>query len=185
MPLPTHPSRDEGDLIDAVVDGSETAFRTLYDFHTPPLRYLARPLVGGNRGEEDDVVQETWIRAVRGLGRFRRDSTLRTWLIGVTIRVAREHLRRNGRWDTRPNALEPTQSPEPLGERLDLERGLARLPARLRTVVLLHDVEGLTHREIAGQLEIAVGSSKAFLSHGRRLLRDCLDGYRTEKPSNA
>ncbi len=57
---------------------------------------------------------------------------------------------------------------------MDLERAIARLPNRARTVFVLHDVEGYRHREIATMADMAVGTSKAQLSRARRLLREAL-----------
>ena len=70
-------------------------------------------------------------------------------------------------------ADDPDQ-PDWVHERLDLEAALGRLPAGYRTVVILHDVEGWTHEQIAERLDVAVSTSKSQLSRGRRVLRSLL-----------
>ena len=156
------------------LDGSEAAFRTLYRRHTPRLRGLVLRLVGGVGDELDDVVQESWLRACASLDRFRWESALSTWLCGIGVRTALEALRRGERWA----ADEPLQhfaaaGPVP-GDGIDLERALAGLPPRQRAVMVLHDVEGYTHEEVAELLGIAAGTSKSQLAHARRALRCAL-----------
>jgi len=131
--------------------------------------------LGGDELEADDVVQETWIKALEKLPGFRWDASLRTWLTGIALNTCRSLLRRRDRhWLEVTDERAPTVPGLPVGERLDLEAGLARLPAGYRTVVVLHDVEGYTHEEIAAQLQIAVNTSKSQLSRARRALRRLL-----------
>jgi RNA polymerase sigma factor (sigma-70 family) len=155
--------------------GDERAFRELYARHTPRLYALVLRIVGGDGHHAEDVVQETWIRAAAGLGSFRWESAFSTWLTGIGINCARGLLRREGRWEPLDAAAEPWTPPAPTGERVDLERALVLLPAGYRTVLLLHDVEGFTHREIAERLGCAPGTSKSQLSHARRALRRMLE----------
>src|SRR5262245_23379726 len=78
----SHPS--DRDLADAVRDhGDEHAFRALYRRHTPQLYPLVRRLLAGGPGEAEDVVQETWLRAVQALDRFRWESAFATWITGI------------------------------------------------------------------------------------------------------
>jgi RNA polymerase sigma-70 factor (ECF subfamily) len=154
----------------------ETAFRALYRRHTPRLLAFVSRLVGHGEAEAEDVVQETWIRACDGLARFRWEARFSTWLLGIGLNVARERLGR----PERTAALEPERLPEPSGppacgeDRLDLERSIRLLPDGYRTVLLLHDVEGLKHVEIARRLGITTGTSKSQLFNARRMLRSML-----------
>lgn len=150
---------------------SEEAFRLLYRAHTPYLFCLALRLSGGRPDEAEDVLQETWIRAAQRMDAFRWQSSLRTWLAGFVINCCRELRRR------RPSAFRdlsaPTpdrQSPCPTGV-LDLDRLVAALPDGQREVLVLFDVEGYTHEEIAQRLDIARGTSKSRLFEARRTLR--------------
>ncbi|HEY2956355.1 MAG TPA: RNA polymerase sigma factor [Candidatus Eisenbacteria bacterium] len=174
MPLS---SVDDRSLADAVSgSGDERAFRELYRRHTPALYQLVLRMLGGMTADAEDVVQETWIRAVRQLTKFRWESSLRTWVSAIGLNLARETLRRRARTRTEEldKRLELRVAPVRDGERIDLERAIARLPNGYRTVLVLHDVEGYTHEEISRQLQIAVGTSKSQLFDARRAVRSLL-----------
>jgi RNA polymerase sigma-70 factor, ECF subfamily len=155
--------------------GEEAAFRQLYARHTPRLYLLVLRIVGGSEHDAEDVVQETWIRATAALEGFRWESAFATWLAGIGINCARALLRRQGRWVALEPADEPWRPPPRDGDRIDLERALALLPAGYRAVIVLHDVEGYTHEEIGERLGIAAGTSKSQLFHARRTLRRLLE----------
>jgi len=156
-------------------DADERAFRTLYRRHTPRLYQFALRVLGGDEPEAEDVVQETWIRAVEKLRGFRWDANLNTWLTGIALNVCRGLFRRKDRkWMEIREDLELAVPPRPEHERIDLEEALVKLPPGYRTVLVLHDVEGFTHEEIAGQLDVSVNTSKSQLFHARRTLRSLL-----------
>lgn len=173
--------REASDLSDrelarrVVRDGDEAAFRALYRRHTPTLYPFVLRVLGGSAEEAEDVLQDTWLRAVRALPRFRWASSFRTWLTGIGLNRAREVLRHRARAARSPEGFEVPVAPPRTGERLDLERAIARLPDGYRTVLLLHDVEGFTHPEISERLDIAVGTSRSQLHHARRTLRSLLE----------
>lgn len=174
---------DERALCQAVVEaGDERAFRELYRRHTPAIYQLVLRMLGGSQPDAEDVVQEAWIRAVRKLDGFRWESSLRTWLSAIALNQARETLRRRGRALVTevPEGLEVQARPARDGERIDLERAIARLPSGYRSVLVLHDIEGFTHEEIGHQLGIAVGTSKSQLFDARRSMRALL-----QKPAEA
>jgi RNA polymerase sigma-70 factor (ECF subfamily) len=169
---------DDRTLVAAILaSGDEAAFRTLFRRHSPSLGALARRLLGGAAADADDAVQESWIRACRKLASFRWDSAFRTWLSGILVNRCRE-LRR----EIRPS-FEPPVEDEPAAVdtsngnlRVDLERAIAGLPDGYRTVLVLHDIEGYMHEDIARFLEIDAGTSKSQLSRARRALRVALEG---------
>lgn len=170
-------SPDDRELADAVIrDGNERAFRTLYRRYTPMLYPFVLRVLGGSVADAEDVVQETWVRAVKQLGKFRWESSLRTWLTAIALNLSREVLRKRGRERTEELQPQhaPTARPGRESERLDLESAIARLPAGYRTVLVLHDIEGFTHEEISQQLAIAVGTSKSQLFDARRAMRALL-----------
>jgi RNA polymerase sigma-70 factor (ECF subfamily) len=163
-------------LADLVVyQGDEDAFRVLYRRHTPSVYQFVLRLVGGNVQEAEDVIQETWMRAARGLGGFRWKSALRSWLTGIALNRVRELARKKkrslveveGDWEI-PAALRDP------GVRIDLDRALELLPPGFRTVLVLHDVEGFTHQEIGSQLGITDGTSKSQLHGARKAMRRIL-----------
>lgn len=156
--------------------GDEAAFRALYGRHTPRLYRVARRFVGDADGSAEDVIQETWITAALRFGSFRWESSLATWLTGIAINHCRERIRLRERGGGQP--LAPSREPAaPAREdcRLDVESALLRLAPGYREVLVLHDVEGFTHQEIAQLLEIEAGTSKSQLFRARRALREQLE----------
>jgi RNA polymerase sigma-70 factor (ECF subfamily) len=161
----------------------ESAFRQLYRRHTPSLYLLARRLLGGAHSAED-AIQDTWLRASGRLDSFRWESSLRTWLCGIAVNRCREMLKgAEGSRGTNPfdSVQEPVYSartfPAP-EERIDLEHAISLLPAGSRGVLVLHDIEGRTHVEIAVMLEIDEGTSRSQLFKARHALREILSARR-------
>ena len=153
----------------------EGAFRELYRRHAPSLNQMIVRLVGGSNGDAEDVIQSTWVRAIEGLARFRWESDLRTWLTGIAINCSREQLRRRKRdqgseWVEKLELADPPRINRQIS-RIDLERAIDKLPDGYREVLILHDVEGYTHDEIAGLLGIESGTSKSQLSRARKAMR--------------
>jgi RNA polymerase sigma-70 factor (ECF subfamily) len=173
-------SRDDDRALVArfVASREEAAFRALYRRHAPFLyRFLLR-LSGGDGAAAEEGVQETWIRAAQSLPDFAWRSSLKTWLAGIAIRSWREARRTSGREVEFPEeatlpAARPIRSEI---ARVDLERALAALPAGYRRAILLHDVEGYTHEEVAELTGVDIGTSKSQLSRARSALRARLSG---------
>ncbi len=163
--------QDDRDLVNHFLQTrDESSFRTLYSRHTPKIYLLALRLMSGNQPDAEDAVQEAWIQAVRNLSAFRWESSLRTWLCGITIRCSRKLISRK-----RPELpLDTERATGDPADPLHLESLIHRLPAGYREVLVLHDVEGYTHEEIGRLLEIQQGTSKSQLFHARRLLRNWL-----------
>jgi RNA polymerase sigma-70 factor (ECF subfamily) len=157
-----------------LADRDEGAFSALYQAHTPFLWRLAFRLCRGAHAEAEDVVQETWARSVRLLPRFAWGSALRTWLVGILINCQHERFRATLRHGAPDDAVESSRDPAPAADAVDLERAIASLSEELRTVLLLFDLEGYTHEEIAIMLQIPAGTSKSRLFTARRTLRERL-----------
>ncbi len=154
----------------------ERPFRDLYRRHTPALFRVAWRLIG-IRQDAEDIVQETWVRAAEALPRFAWRSSLRTWLAGIVVNLCRELGRARGRIsvirhspEVARNVTIETQD-HVTQDRVDLERAISRLPAGYREVVVLHEIEGYTHKEIGLLLGIDEGTSKSQLHHARDALR--------------
>ena len=174
MSAPQRSHRSDRDLVEAVLQHKdELAFRELYRRHTPRLFALVARLLARGDDEAEDVVQEVWLHAFESLPRFEWGSSFATWLTGVGLNRVRDRIRKYGR--SRETAMEVV--PEvaavdaPPEVRVDLERMIATLPDEQRLVLVLHDVEGMKHREIAEQLEIPEGTSKTLLFNARHRLR--------------
>lgn len=170
---------DDDVLIRRFLAGDEAAFRALYRAHAPRLRMTILRVLGQRRQEADDVLQDAWVSACRALHQFRGESRFSTWLAAIAIRTARRRMD----WNLDHVELDDqlAAAPAPAGQAVDLERALARLTDAHRAVVVLHDVEGYTHEEIAEALGIAAGTSRSLLTRGRRSLRRLL----TSEPSHA
>jgi RNA polymerase sigma-70 factor (ECF subfamily) len=166
----------EDHLIARVIAGDESAFRILFRQHSGAMFAVALRLLGRRRADAEDAVQEAWLRAIRSLATFRKESTLRTWLIGIAVRCSLESCRRRGPVafdDDAARVDEPAIAPV---DCLDLDRAIAALADGYRHVLVLHDVHGYTHAEIASLLGIDEGTSKSQLSRGRALVRRALSG---------
>jgi RNA polymerase sigma-70 factor, ECF subfamily len=165
---------DEQTLIALLVRERDPAvWATLYTTHTPMLYALALRLVG-NGSDAEDIVHDTWLRAMGALSGFRGRSSFRTWLAGILVNRTREHLRERPQ-EPLDDKLYPDIEAMPRlpldVDAIDLERALGRMPHRYREVVLLYDVEGFTHAEISELLGVAIGTSKSQLARGRGWLR--------------
>lgn len=170
--------RPDRELVAAVVNGGdERAFRLLYRRHTPKLLRVAVRLTDDRGGVAEDIVHDTWIRAAARFERFEWRSSLSTWLTGFLINRVRE-LRRD--WaqeggEASAGAAEVESRPVQLDERLDLRQAVAALPDGYRAAIVLHDIEGYTHDDVASLLGIDVGTSKSQLARARRSLRRWLE----------
>lgn len=170
---------DDRELVRQFLESrSEAAFLRLYDRHTDGMFRFAARLSGGPGAEPAEIVQEAWLRAIEALPRFRGDSSLRTWLCAIVRNRWREVRQRSGRAEQFRliEGRKPPQVVKPRVEGPALEQALARLPEGYREVLLLHDVEGYTHEEIARNFGIAEGTSKSQLHRARRALRAALAG---------
>jgi RNA polymerase sigma-70 factor (ECF subfamily) len=161
--------------------GDAAAFEELYRGQAPRLFGLACRIVG--RADAEDLLQEIFLTAHRKLPLYKGESSIGTWLFRLGTNLCLDHLRSRGarfahvteELDEAPEAT-PAQSGAVLGvvDRIDLERALASLPPGCRSVFVLHDVEGLEHREIGEWLGISEGTSKSQLHKARMRLRKLL-----------
>ena len=165
-------------LVRAAGLGDTRAFEALYRKHSRRVFAVVWRLSGGQVARAEDLVQDAFIRAWQALPNFRFESAFSTWLHRLAVNTALMEIRsRAGGEDceTEASSLETLASHDTAGQRtrdqIDLERVIATLPERARAVLVLHDVEGWKHEEIAAQLGMAVGSSKAQLHRARHLLR--------------
>jgi RNA polymerase sigma-70 factor (ECF subfamily) len=148
---------------------SEPAFSVLYDRHTPAVYQTAWRILGGGTHAAEDVVQDAWIRAISTIDRWRGEGAFGAWLRGIAAHVAIDTVRSELRF-TDATELDWIFD-DSTSDRLDLETAIARLPPGYRAVLLLHDVEGFTHEEIAEQLGVTTGTTKAQLFKARRAVR--------------
>lgn len=130
-----------------------------------------------------DLAQEAWIRILRGLPEFRGDSLLSSWIHRVTVNTAlavkQSEQRRHARDDEFAAAPQRITDSSGKGEhlllRMELERALDQLPDGMRRVIVLHDLEGYTHEEIAEAMSTTPSTSRSQLGRARAKLRNALD----------
>jgi RNA polymerase sigma-70 factor (ECF subfamily) len=172
----------DASLVDSAKSGDIAAFEALYRSNRDRIYALLWRICGGDAALAEDLLQEAFIRAWQKLDSFRGESSFGTWLHRLSANVAlgdrRTRLRRVGREVSMDDVVERTAMGDRdvfAGKRMDLEKAIARLPERARTVLVLYDIEGYKHAEIAEMTGMAVGSSKAQLHRARKLIREVLD----------
>jgi RNA polymerase sigma-70 factor (ECF subfamily) len=170
-------------LVERCRKGDLAAFETIYRTHSGRLYSVACRMLG-NPADAEDLLQDIFLAAHRKLDSFRGESALGTWLFRLATNLCLDHLRSRA---ARAGQMTGTLDDEPgladAGSRrfadrtvakMDLERALAQLPEGCRTAFVLHDVEGLEHKEVADMLGIAEGTSKSQVHKARLRLRAML-----------
>jgi RNA polymerase sigma-70 factor, ECF subfamily len=166
-------------LVAAARKGDMKAFERLYRLHSGKVMGLCLRMTR-RRDAAEDCVQQTFIRAWRSLAAFEGRSAFGTWLHRIAVNEVLTHERNHGtRAESDDEAVADAhaapvefQRDYDAGEVMDVERALATLPPGSRHVVVLQTVYGYSHEEVADMLGIAVGTCKAQLHRGRRLLRE-------------
>jgi len=168
----------EATLVARARSGEVQAFETLYRLHLRPLYGLCWRLCDGDARRADQATQDSFIKAWEKLPGFRADSKFGTWLHRIAVNQVLGEYRLLRRWtsfeDAPPEPAPRVGDAERSDLRCDLEAALARLPKGARAVLILHDVEGYKHEEIAELTGIAVGTSKAQLHRARKLMKEQL-----------
>jgi RNA polymerase sigma-70 factor (ECF subfamily) len=163
-------------LIPASRVGDGHAYRKLYERHVGAVYTFLRWMCG-NVAEAEELTQDVFVRAWENLDRFEGRSSLSTWLARIAINAYRERRRSFARWNRgRVDYLEASEIASgdgscPRETLMDLERAIRSLPRRARTVLVLAEIGGYRHAEIASMMGISVGASKAQLNRAKRLLR--------------
>ncbi len=184
-------SPDLTGLVTAARSGDRSAFDELVKATYTDMYTLAYRLTG-NEEDARDVVQDAYLRAYRGLRRFRGDARFTTWMYRITANCASTHLAKRARTrhddlddefdlvDTEPEH-DPERQAESGYERDRLARALAELPPRLRAVIVLRDIYDLPHESIAAELGITEAAAKVRLHRARRKLRERLFPSRSDQ----
>lgn len=170
-------------LVERCRTGDLAAFEEIYRMHSGKLYSLACRMLG-NPTDAEDLLQEIFLSAHRKLDGFRGDAALGTWLYRLATNQCLDYLRSraarsNHVTDTMEDDLSiPDMKSRGIADRtvakMDLERAVAMLPQGARAAFVLHDVQGLEHREVAAALGIAEGTSKSQVHKARLRLRTLL-----------
>jgi len=181
MPTPD-PNQRDLDLVRRFQAGDESAFDRLVETHRRDLYRLAYRLAG-NHADADDMAQETFLRIYRSLGRFRRESSFRTWATRILLNLATD--RRRELANQRQSSLEdlgPSEHPcTPGGQGTvlrdeALRKAVGCLPRRQRETLILRVFEEMKFHEIAAVMGCTIGTAKANFFHALRRLRQRVRG---------
>lgn len=164
--------------------GDPEAFQEVYQRFAEMVFGLALRM-SGDREEAADLSQETFLRVYRHLGRFRGQSSLKTWIYRITINCCRTRLRKRSRrrfegpLEHLEELADPRSGPEDRALGQDLGRRLAlaitKLPVAFREAVVLRDVQGLSYGEIGEALGVRIGTVRSRIARGRERLRGLLE----------
>jgi len=152
------------------------AFHLLIDRHAAAMLRLAETLVPRSQDAED-LLQETFLAAFRGVGTFEGRSSVKTWLYAILFRQAALFRRRRGMTSLAlsddASRLTPSHT-DAIEARLDLQAALARLPGDFRAILILRELDGLSYDEIASVLALPRGTVESRLHRARAALRKML-----------
>jgi RNA polymerase sigma-70 factor (ECF subfamily) len=174
------PNHDHADLV-RVRNGDTAAFAEIVRRHSRQAYAIARAILD-NHADADDAVQEAWLRVWRSLGTFDMSASFQPWLWRIVANTSRDLRRRrsirytDSLCDDMPSAK--GEHSETIALREGLQLAIAKLSPRRKEIVLLHDVYGIGHQEIADTLGLRVGTVRAELCYARRELRDSLVDWR-------
>src|SRR6266487_659196 len=179
-------SAEDKDLVDQTLAGDREAFGVLVDRYAAQARRVARAVLG-DPDDADDAAQDGFLSALVKLGQYDAHRPFGPWLMRIVANAATDRRRRRNVRRSEP--LDPALvggGPRPdavavqseLGERL--RAALRELPERRRTAVVLFDVEGYSHAEIARILGIPEGTVRSEVFHGRRRLRTLLADWKEQ-----
>jgi len=178
----------ETDILHLARQGDSVAFERLYRIHRPRVYALCLRMVK-NPTQAEDLTQETFLSVLRGIRDFRGQSNFTTWLHRVTRNTVLMCFRKERLKETSLEEMNdcqevsgrprrewgtPDQHLESTPDRLLLQRAVARLSGGFRTALVLHDLHGYEHREIAAILGCATGTSKSQVHKARLRLRKML-----------
>ena len=167
------------DLVQRAQARDASAFARLYRSHVGRIYALCLRMTA-NAARAEELTQQAFICAWEKLPQFRGDCAFSSWLHRLAVNLVLMEMRAGARLAARvlftddPAVFETASLVTPPGIRLDLEQAIAALPPQARTIFVLHDVEGWQHNEIADQLGLAIGTTKAQLHRARHLLQEAL-----------
>lgn len=186
----------EAEAIAQAKRGDGPAFEYLYNVYSRRVYGMCLRMLR-NPAEAEDLTQQAFLQAFRKIGTFRGEAGLGTWLYRVTANMVLMHLRRKKPTESLAEPWDPSATndgdsrelgaadPSMLGaiDRLNLKRAIRKLPSGYRRFLLLHDVIGYQHNEIASLLGCSTGCSKSQLHKARKRMRQLLQGEQWRRKS--
>src|ERR1051325_3734782 len=173
------------DEIQPLIEDDQQAFDELYQKYYERVYSICFRMTQ-NAFESEDLTQDVFIRLFQTIGSFRGESAFTTWLYRLTVNLVLMHFRKRKRRRDQINEngelqsyiVPGSQDPERMRivDRILLSEVIAKLPEGYRQAIILHDIEGLEHKEIAEMRGRSVGTSKSQLHKGRAMLRELIAG---------
>ena len=175
----------EVDEIQPLIEDDQQAFDELYQkYHERVYSICFR--MTQNAFESEDLTQDVFIRLFQTIGSFRGESAFTTWLYRLTVNLVLMHFRKrkrrvdqiNGNGELPAYIVPGSQNPKRMRivDRILLSEVITKLPDGYRQAIILHDVQGLQHKEIAEARGRSVGTSRSQLHRGRAMLRELIAG---------
>ncbi len=186
---------DDVELIRGFKDGDVSAFEQLVLKYQDKVYNLCRHMLGSAH-DADDAAQDTFTKAYQNLNNFRPEASFYTWLYRIAVNTCLDYKKRpffqsifgshvegDNESGIEPVSGEP--SPEKLYEskqlRYALGTSLGKLSLKLRAVIILKEVEGLSYEQIAGVLDVSIGTVKSRISRAREELKELMKEFREQK----
>jgi RNA polymerase sigma-70 factor (ECF subfamily) len=172
---------DEQKLIKACAKGDSKAQRALYDRFGPQLMGLCMRYAG-NREDAEEIFHDSLVKVYNNIGKFKADSSLKTWISRIGINTALDFLRKRKKAlfishiSDHINELEITEIPQEIS--LEAENAmqlLRKMPLNQQVIINLFVIEEMSHREIAQQLGISEEASRVQLSRAKKMLASMIN----------
>ncbi len=161
-------------------DGDMKAFESIYEHFKSPVFNLVYRYTK-NHTIAEDLVHDIFLKAFTNIKKLREEKVFVNWLYRIAINTCLDHLRKNKKEkldvsfnDGKDYAQIHTNARENVIKNEILELAIEKLPLKMKTVFLLHDVQGFKHKEIAKILKCSVGTSKSQLFKARKKIREYL-----------
>jgi len=185
--------QEEDALVTALTEGAEQAYEILIQRYQQPVFNLVCRLMN-DPSDASDIVQEVFLKVFRNIGKFRGNSSLKTWIYRIAVNEAYNHRRWFARHSRKEVALaaeegtpsyadslaDPSRTPfDQAADRETLalvEAALEKLNPKFRAAVVLRDIEDMSYDEIAVVLDVSLGTVKSRILRGREALRKTLEG---------
>ena len=176
---------DDFSLVKRFIDGDESTFRLLVQRHKEKVRNIIY-LTLGDSDAVDDIAQEVFITVYKNLKNFRFESLFTTWLYRITVNKSKDHLRKK---NVRRIFVPITEASGELNNDLITEKSdiskivmaaILKLPQKLKTPLLLKDIEGFSYQEIAETMECEIGTVKSRIFRAREGLKKILQPIEAE-----
>ena len=178
---------DDTELVAQIGRGDQAAFRTLLDRHARYLFGVAHAM-SGSTADAEDLVQEALMGAVTSAGKFRGESSVRTWLVRILVNKVRMWRRSGGKYkgtvaldalDSSTGSLASANPPtaSAVDAKLDLTQMLAQLSPEHRQVIILRELQGMSYQAMAQALDVPRGTVESRLHRARDELRKRFKGY--------